>query len=118
SGGLVNKMRKRPRDTNSKGAKSVDKIWGKDRRGNPIYVKELPVPKAIDDYNQHMSGVDIADQLRQYYTVQMRSLRNWYPLFLWLLDSSIINAYILRYLHFNNKTMDGHRLFRLNLCDQ
>lgn len=116
--GLVTKLRKRPRDTNSKGAKSLDKIWGRDRRGNPVYVKELPMPRAIDDYNQHMGGVDIADQLRQYYTVQMRSLRNWYPLFLWLLDSSIINAYILRCLHTTIKNKDSHRLFRMNLYDQ
>ncbi|RPB04714.1 hypothetical protein L873DRAFT_1666100 [Choiromyces venosus 120613-1] len=31
------------------------------------YQKELQIPVAIDDYNFHMGGVDIADQYRSYY---------------------------------------------------
>ena len=55
--------------------------------------KMLPIPEFIDDYNYHMGGVDIADQLRSYYCTQQRSCRNWYPLFYWLLDTTLVNAY-------------------------
>ncbi|CAG8739747.1 4958_t:CDS:2 [Cetraspora pellucida] len=36
--------------------------------------KVLPIPAVIDDYNYHMGGVDIADQLRGYYGVQVPNL--------------------------------------------
>lgn len=34
-------------------------------------------PKIVTDYNQHMSGVDIADQLMVYYACGRRALK-WY----------------------------------------
>src|SRR2546430_2151902 len=40
-----------------------------------------------------MNGVDVADQLRSYYNTQQTARRNWMPLFYWLLDTAIINAY-------------------------
>ena len=43
--------------------------------------KELPIPLFINDYNHFIGGVDIADQLRSYYSTQRTSFRNWYPLF-------------------------------------
>ncbi|ORZ27723.1 hypothetical protein BCR41DRAFT_119145 [Lobosporangium transversale] len=42
-----------------------------------------------------MGGVDIADQLRSYYNTQQPSRHNWLPLFFWLLDTSIVNSYII-----------------------
>ena len=55
--------------------------------------KVLKIPKIIDDYNHNMNGVDVADQLRSYYNTQQTARRNWMPLFYWLLDTAIINAY-------------------------
>ena len=55
--------------------------------------KKLLIPKVVDDYNHHMNGVDVADQLRSYYNTQQIVRRNWMPLFFWLLDTAIINAY-------------------------
>lgn len=55
--------------------------------------KVLPISGFIDDYNYHMDSVDIADQLRSYYTIQQKCHRNWFPLFYWLLDPSLVNAY-------------------------
>jgi hypothetical protein len=55
--------------------------------------KKLLIPKIIDDYNHHMNGVDVADQLRSYYNTQQTVRRNWMPLFFWLLDTVIINSY-------------------------
>jgi len=46
-------------------------------------------------------GVDIADQRRSYYYTQLRVCRNWLPLFFWLLDTTVINSFLLAqtYLH-------------------
>jgi hypothetical protein len=41
----------------------------------------LPIPEAIDDYNHHMGGVDIADQLRAGFSTQQRGVKPWRPLF-------------------------------------
>ena len=39
-------------------------------------------PKIVTDYNQHMSGVDIADQLMVYYACGRRTLK-WYKRVFW-----------------------------------
>lgn len=109
---FIERERRKPRTTSTNAAK-VRRVFGDAHR------KLLPIPCMINDYNQHMGGVDIADQLRQYYTTQMRTFRNWFPLFLWLLDTAIINAYIMRTVHLKRKNMKGsHREFRLCLVEQ
>lgn len=42
-----------------------------------------------------MGGVDIANQLRESYEAHRASLRNWWPLFYWLIDVTVINSYRL-----------------------
>jgi hypothetical protein len=42
-----------------------------------------------------MGAVDIANQLRESYEVHRASIRNWWPLFYWLIDVTIINSYRL-----------------------
>ena len=59
------------------------------------HTRELPIPMAINDYNQFMGGVDIADQLRTGFSTQQWGVKPWRPLFYWLLDSTITNAFIL-----------------------
>jgi hypothetical protein len=59
------------------------------------YTRNLPIPMAIDDYNHFIGGVDIANQLRARFSTQQRGVKLWRPLFYWLLDSTIINAFIL-----------------------
>jgi hypothetical protein len=59
------------------------------------HTRLLPIPSAINDYNNHMGGVDIADQLRAGFSTQQRGMKPWRPLFYWLLDSTIINAFRL-----------------------
>src|SRR5205807_9273822 len=56
--------------------------------------KELAVPVAINDYNFHMGGVDIADQYRSYYDTQLTTFRTWFPIFFWALDTALINSYL------------------------
>ena len=59
------------------------------------HTRNLPIPMAIDDYNHFIGGVDIANQLRAGFSTQQRGVKPWRPLFYWLLDSTIINAFIL-----------------------
>ena len=59
------------------------------------HTRLLPIPGAIDDYNHYIGGVDIADQLRAGFSTQQRGVKPWRPLFYWLLDSIIINAFRL-----------------------
>jgi hypothetical protein len=59
------------------------------------HTRLLPILGAIDDYNYYMGGVDIADQLREGFLTQQRGVKHWTPLFYWLLDSTIVNAFRL-----------------------
>lgn len=105
---FVETVRRKPRLTSTNGHQ-LQRVFGDNAR------KAVSIPKAINDYNKNMGSVDIADQLRQYYSTQMRSLRTWMPLFLWLLDTSILNAYIMRCIHLKEQTKSSHRLFRISL---
>jgi hypothetical protein len=55
----------------------------------------LPIPLFIDNYNHHMNGADLADQLRAVYCTQQPSIRNWHPYFYYFLDTAICNSYLL-----------------------
>ena len=74
----------------------------------------------VDDYNHYMGGVDIADQLRSKFSTQQRGLKPWRPLFYWLLDTTIINAYLISEherkaklrLDEKDNIRSAHRIFR------
>ena len=53
------------------------------------------IPLCIDDYNQHMGGVDLANQLRSYYDTQLTSFRTWWPMLFWVFDTMVTNAYFI-----------------------
>ena len=38
--------------------------------------KQLLIPQFINDYNHFMGGVDQADQLRSYYNIQRKHVKN------------------------------------------
>jgi len=101
----IERIRRRPRET-STNANKVRAIFGS------LSKKSLPIPIVIDDYNHFMGGVDIADQLRGYYSTQLSVRRTWMPLFFWLLDTAIINSYLI----FKKKDVNiKHKDFRLEL---
>jgi hypothetical protein len=54
------KVRKRPAKTSTNG-RIVRQVFGDDP------TKELRIPRFIDDYNQYMGGVDLANQFRESY---------------------------------------------------
>jgi hypothetical protein len=45
------------------------------------YVKDLQIPCFINDYNQYIGGVDLANQFREVYETHKPTFRNWWPLF-------------------------------------
>jgi hypothetical protein len=84
----VEKKRKRPAKTSTNGA-LVQGVF----ENKPV--KELRIPCCIDDYNQYMGGVDLANQFREAYKTHKPSFRNWWPLFYWLIDVAVVNSYRL-----------------------
>ena len=80
------RRRRRPAAT-STSAKTSWAVFGDET------TKELPIPEFIDLYNHFMNGVNTADQLRSYYSTQRVHIKNWKPLWHWLLDTTITNAY-------------------------
>ena len=106
--------RKHPRDTSSNAA-SVRQLYGSNE-----FVKPLSIPTCIDDYNQFMGGIDIADQYRSYYTTQLIARRNWLPIFFWLLDTALLNSFIIYREFFNSRVKDScpfsHKEFNIEVA--
>ncbi|GES95040.1 piggyBac transposable element-derived protein 4-like [Rhizophagus clarus] len=103
----IERIRRRPRETSTNAVK-VRAVFGTASK------KSLPIPVVIDDYNHFMSGVDIADQLRGYYGTQLPVRRTWMPLFFWLLDTALINSYLI--LKKINANVNHQKDFRMQLA--
>nr|AHE80947.1 putative transposase [Tuber indicum] len=102
----IKKLRRRPRETSTNAAAARKPFSAGEHR------KLLAIPKIDNDYNQFMGSVDIADQLRSYFSTQRIVRRNWQPFFYWLLDTAIINAYRIAR---TNGSKTTHRTFRSSL---
>jgi hypothetical protein len=61
----------------------------------PNHLTTIIKPQVSIDYNIHKCHVDTVDQLRQYYSMQRKSMKNWPSLAWWLIDMCIINSYTL-----------------------
>ena len=64
----------------------------KNKDGSTI---EICCPKAISLYNKYMGGVDLNDQLRNYYTFSFKSRKFYRYIFIFLFHLSITNSFIL-----------------------
>jgi hypothetical protein len=53
----------------------------------------MDIPEFIDQYNLYMCGVNVADQLRSYYTTQRIYQKTWKPLFYFLFNTIVGNCY-------------------------
>ena len=102
------KARRRPAKTSTNG-RIVRKVFGDD------YIKDLQIPCFIDDYNQYMGGVDLANQFKEAYETHKPTLRTWWPLFYWLIDVACINAYRLYRLSIVSGRPLTHLQFRTEL---
>ncbi|XP_065182610.1 piggyBac transposable element-derived protein 3-like [Sycon ciliatum] len=56
---------------------------------------ELTRLNVIHDYNCFMDGVDVADQLRGYYSCSLKCMKWWHAIFYWIVDTAATNAYLL-----------------------
>jgi len=113
---VINRSRRRPytgKNTEAQFRTMINTVWGEES------VKVLPLPVASVDYNLFMGGVDISDQRRSYFSTQLRSVRTWMPLFYWLLDTTIINAFLIAKQSIGGKKntfYTDQRKFMENLC--
>ena len=67
-----------------------------------------------------MCGVDIADQLQQYFTTQRIHRQTWKPLLHFLLDTAISNCFLLSFYCSTNcceGRHDGHKQFWIDFCN-
>lgn len=64
------------------------------RKANGQRQTEVEVPACLADYQQHMKGVDLLDQMVGYYQFQHRSLKWWRRLFFYLVAVACYNAFV------------------------
>ena len=67
-------------------------------------------PQCIVEYNCHMGGVDLSDQMISYYSFSHRSVKWWKHVFFHLIDTTIVNAYIL----YSQSTQSSRKLTHVN----
>lgn len=56
---------------------------------------DISQPNCIREYNQNMGGVDLMDNNIANYRINIRGNRFYFPIFLWLLDVAMNNAWLL-----------------------
>ena len=92
------------------------------RRGKP----ETTKPTAVLEYNQHMGGVDLADQLLNEYPTERRRRRVWYKKFFrHLINQAVLNSYIIhrqvatkKLTHLDFRTKLLNRIWEMYLTDE
>ena len=89
--------------------------WCKHNRSGQVKLK----PVVIDDYNQHMLGVDKLDQFASYYSFLHKSVKWWRKIFFWMLEVAVINSYIIykKLVTSRGRRPMTHKAFRQALID-
>ncbi|XP_060553598.1 piggyBac transposable element-derived protein 4-like [Ruditapes philippinarum] len=84
-----------------------------DQKTNNLVMK----PTCVVDYCRLMGGVDLSDQIHQYYSC-LRKTSKWYKkLFFHLLNLCVINAYLLYTKYSEDVNKLDHYRFRRALCE-
>lgn len=58
-------------------------------------VVEIPIPQIVKQYNEHMGGVDLHDQLLSYYRMSFRSKKYYMRLVFHLFDMTVVNSWLM-----------------------
>ena len=74
----------------------------------------LQCPQSVKSYNTYMGGVDLNDQLRNYYNFRVKSRKSYKYIF-FLFQLSITNSYILT-KHYTDSNIYNMKQFRQNLA--
>jgi Transposase IS4 len=107
----IQRLRKRPSST------SVNTTIVRPVFGNESY-KWLHIPRAIDDYNHYINGVDRSNQLRKNFTThQPYKRRIWRPLWYYILDVCAVNSYLIWKGNRVDRGKRGQRRYRETLID-
>lgn len=77
----------------------------------------IPQPGIIYNYNRGMGGVDKLDNMVANYRTRIRQKKWWWPIFVYLFDVSVVNAWLLmRIIHPDNPICSSLLSFRRNLA--
>jgi hypothetical protein len=57
--------------------------------------KEISISPIVRWYREWMGGVDRFDQYRAYIRLEMRTGKFWFPMIWFLLESALVNAWIV-----------------------
>ncbi|XP_043084051.1 piggyBac transposable element-derived protein 4-like isoform X1 [Puntigrus tetrazona] len=85
---------------------SGERVQRKIKARHTWKAKSFPCPAPVTAYNQHMGGVDLSDQLLQYYATQHKTMKWYRKIFLHFLDIAANNAFVLHKELQGNMTHD------------
>jgi hypothetical protein len=74
---------------------SAAEIIEKERRNKKV----VTMPKQVDEYNQAMGGVDLADQKIYFYALGKKSKNWWKKVAHNMMSRTLLNAYIIYWIH-------------------
>ena len=69
------------------------------KRNGKFEKVSLPQPRAIQDYNQFMNGVDRSDQMLSCHNTSLKYYRWWKALFFHVVDIAVVNGFLLFQKH-------------------
>ncbi|ROL03908.1 PiggyBac transposable element-derived protein 4 [Anabarilius grahami] len=98
-------------------AHSGDTVQRRVKSQGTLRTKTFPCPAPVTAYNKHMGGVDLSDQLIQYYTTQHKTIKWYRKIFLHFLDIASTNSFILhKELHGNISHKEFMQQLITELC--
>ena len=65
------------------------------KQNGQYVVVQVPKPLAVEDYNHHMGGVEVFDQLVATYRILRKTRKWWKTLFFDLVDVAVVNSFLL-----------------------
>ena len=97
-------------------------IWDMVPRKHGVVLEQIFTSLVLVEYTQHMRGVDVADQLQASYSCQTRSHKWWQRVFWFLIDTSIVNMYVMYLQVWSSMANPGkpkmHLQFKMDLCTE